>query len=69
VRDLASRDFGREVREELADARNYLCWMALQQMAVTDPDEELIALVLYALASVAQAYEYARRMKRRQAGA
>lgn len=30
VRDLARRDFVQEAREELADCRNYLVWLAAQ---------------------------------------
>lgn len=49
IRDLPTRDFGREVLEELADSRNYLGWMAQQAYLSPTPDAELVALIAEAL--------------------
>ena len=68
VRDLLTRDMGREVREELADARNYLVWWALQASCQREPDGELTALIAGALQPVIVAFDWASRARLRQAG-
>jgi hypothetical protein len=72
VRDLAGRDFLLEVREELADARNYLVWCVLQASqqpmpAGEEPDGELIQLAICALASVVEGFDFVSRAQRRKA--
>lgn len=66
VRDMATRDFGREVIEELADARNYLVWMAAQ-LAGSDDRGELAGLINEALggalASTVLAFDRAERVR------
>lgn len=66
VIDLDSRNFAREVAEELADARNYLCWWA-QQLAARDDHQELAGEINQeigqALSAVALAYEHAARAR------
>lgn len=66
VRNLDARNFGREVTEELADARNYLCWWN-EQICRNDRNDELSGEIIQAitgcLASVARAYELADRAR------
>jgi hypothetical protein len=69
VWDLDDRNFAREVLEELADARNYLVWWALQEALRRDPDGEVTAAVTAALAAVAVAYAAALRGRARALGA
>jgi hypothetical protein len=69
VRDLETRDFGREIVEELADARNYLTWRALQEMHRLEADGELTEMVAHALAAVTLAYDWAARIRQRATGA
>lgn len=52
IRDFDSRDFEREVREELADARSYIIW-GIQQAQERGEDTERLFGVL---ARVASAY-------------
>ena len=52
VRDFPTRDFEREVREELADARNYLVWGIYQAQDRGEDPRKLFAC----LARVASAY-------------
>lgn len=66
VRDLAMRQFAREVLEELADARNYLVWWVEQVIAAGEHDElsgEITEAIGQALAAVALAYEHATRAR------
>lgn len=67
VRDLETRDFGLEVREELADARNYLVWQLLQEFQSVELDDEVIELITRALESVVEAFDYAVRARLRKA--
>jgi hypothetical protein len=69
VRELATRDFTRELLEELADARNYSVWRALQEVVKPNPDGELTALVAGGLASIAASFDWATRIRRREQGA
>ena len=63
VRDLETRDFGREVLEELADARNYAVWWQRQLMlyAPDDPDLHigLSVAISWTLAHTAVAFQHA----------
>lgn len=63
VRELADRDFAREIREELADARNYLVWAARQEMANSEPDGEMTAAIAQTLACVTQAFDGALKIR------
>lgn len=66
VRDAAARNFGREVVEELADARNYLVWWAEQVVRSASLDElagELSEAIGECLAAVSVAYEKAERAR------
>ena len=56
VRTLVSRNFHREVREELADSFNYLCWLS-DQKAVRG-DEGLNAGELACLSHVCEAWRW-----------
>lgn len=69
VRELATRDFAREVLEELADARNYLVWHALQASTGTPADGELTSGIAGALAGVAVAFDHAWWARQRERGA
>jgi hypothetical protein len=63
VRDQATRNFAREVLEELADARNYLVWWIEQIVAGGGREDELSGEITeqlgQALAATASAYEHA----------
>jgi alkylation response protein AidB-like acyl-CoA dehydrogenase len=66
VRDLETRNFAREVLEELADARNYLVWWSQQVTALDDSSEltgEIIEQLGQSLASVATAFGAAERAR------
>lgn len=66
VRDQATRNFGREVLEELADARNYLCWFAEQVLVADDHGDlagEINQAIGQALAATAVAFEHAARAR------
>ena len=68
VRELATRDFGLEVREELADSRNYLVWWAQQASCAREPDGELTSMIARALQPVVVAFDWASKARLRQAG-
>lgn len=64
VRDLQGRNFAREVLEELADARNYLCWWAAQLLATDDHGDmagEINEAIGQSLSATAAAFEHAAR--------
>lgn len=48
VRDIETRDFGRELREELADGRNYAVWW-IEQMGLCHPNTPVYADVVGAI--------------------
>lgn len=54
VRQGFTRDMVRETREELADARNYLCWRALQSIHEGRGDD--LPFIADALADVVTAW-------------
>jgi hypothetical protein len=68
VHDRDGRDFPREVREELADARNYLVWAAEQEILKADPDGEMTAAIAETLACVTKAFDAALRVRNLRAG-
>jgi hypothetical protein len=65
VRDIDSRDFGRELREELADARNYAVWwleqIGLAEIVDTNLAADISRAIAEALAATAVAFEHADR--------
>jgi hypothetical protein len=63
VKDLAGRDFTRELLEELADARNYCVWRAQQELAKPQPDGEVVAAVGRALEATVLAFAAAWRLR------
>jgi hypothetical protein len=66
VRERDTRNFGREVLEELADARNYLVWWVEQIARLHSSDDlagEITEAVGQTLAAVAIAYEHADRAR------
>jgi hypothetical protein len=66
VRDIATRNFAREVLEELADARTYLVWWLEQVVHAGGADElsgEITEALGQALAATALAYEHAGRAR------
>jgi hypothetical protein len=67
VRDISTRNFAREVLEELADARNYLVWWIEQLATAPGPPDELAGEISealgQALAATALAYEHATRAR------
>jgi hypothetical protein len=70
VRDLDTRNFAREVVEELADARNYLVWWAEQLTRAdngSDETGEMTSEICAALSHVAAAFEHAERARHHQA--
>lgn len=69
VRQLQTRDFTREVLEELADARNYLVWRAQQELGRAVPDGEVVGEVARALQSVAVAFAAASLLRTWERGA
>lgn len=56
VRNLTSRSFIREIREEIADAANYLCW--LDDQRVINGEDGLNAGELAALNHVTEAWRW-----------
>lgn len=63
VRDLETRDFGREALEELADTRNYLLWW-MEQIAQSSSGSfseraDLITTISRALGNTASAFDHA----------
>lgn len=63
VRDIETRDFGRELLEELADARNYATWWA-RQLALWPPEDADLHIALatsisWSLAHTAVAFQHA----------
>lgn len=71
VVDIETREFDREVLEELADARNYIVWRLQQiDLAITAANgsgrgfEEIRASWVQAMAGVAFAWEHAARAER-----
>lgn len=68
VRDLTARDFGREIREEAADGRNYAVWW-LEQVSLTRQSTDHAAAearghIGNALAYIAAAFEEVRAAER-----
>ncbi len=57
VRDPGGRDFVLEVLEELADARNYLVWLAAWILTQPGHDPQLLARIAEVLILVARAFD------------
>lgn len=63
VRDPDRRDFALEALEELADARNYIVWVATRERSADVPDEAVLAQVGAVLAPVVQAFDATMRLR------
>jgi hypothetical protein len=63
VRDPDARDFPLEVLEELADARNYLVWLAGWVMAQPGHDPQVLAAISEVLILVAVAFDATLRLR------